>query len=54
MTAVVQALARYHAARIETGTKGDSLIGIAVFCGAGLVASLICVVCGLDLSAGSF
>lgn len=54
MTAIVQALARYRATRIEAETETEALIGIAVYCGAGLVVSLICVACGVDLGAGLF
>lgn len=54
MTALVQALTRYTATRTEAPTKTDALIAVAVFCGAGLVVSLICVACGLDLGVDLF
>ena len=54
MTALVQALTRYSATRTGARTKTDALTAVAVFCGAGLVVSLICVACGLDLGADFF
>ena len=52
MTALVQAISRYRAARTETDT--DMLTIVALFCGAGLAVSLICASYGLDLSPGFF
>jgi hypothetical protein len=50
MTALVQALVRTAATRTET----DTFTIVALFCGAGLVVSVICAAFGLDLSAGFF
>jgi hypothetical protein len=50
MTALVQALSRVSRAEIQL----DPLTAIALFCGAGLLVSLICMSYGLDLSAGFF
>lgn len=54
MTAFAQAVTRYRATRTETRTETDAPLAVAVFCGAGLVVSLICVACGLDLGADFF
>jgi hypothetical protein len=50
MTAVAKVLSRAPA------TQGgvEALQAVAVFCGVGLVASLLLVLSGLDLSAGFF
>jgi hypothetical protein len=50
MTAVAKVLARAPA------TRGDveTLQTVAIFCGVGLAASLLLLLCGLDLSADFF
>jgi hypothetical protein len=52
MTALVQAISRYRAARVETET--EILTIVALFCGAGLAVSIIFATYGLDLSPGFF
>jgi hypothetical protein len=47
MAAFVQALSR-----LSTNTEVDTLKAVAIFGGAGLVVSLVCVIYGLDLSPG--
>ena len=49
MTALVQALSRFtHPETTESG----ALKTLALFCGAGLFVSLLCMTYGLDFSAG--
>jgi hypothetical protein len=50
MTALVQAISRISRTEIET----DGFVMVAVFCGAGLLVSLIFASYGLDLSAAFF
>jgi hypothetical protein len=50
MTALVQAFFRVSGTETET----DVLAIVAMFCGAGLVVSLICATYGLDLSPAFF
>lgn len=52
MTALVQALSRHRATRIETST--DIFKIVELFCGAVLAVWLICATYGLDLSPGFF
>jgi hypothetical protein len=51
MTALAQALSRLSAA---TNIEIETLKAIAVFCGVGLLISLLCMTYGLDLSPGFF
>jgi hypothetical protein len=51
MTALVQAFSRFSAA---TNIEAETLKMLAIFCCAGLVASLLCATWGLDLSPGFF
>jgi|HubBroStandDraft_5_1064220.scaffolds.fasta_scaffold136649_2 hypothetical protein len=37
---------------VRTASKNDALMRIAVFCAAGLVATLIVINCGVDLNTG--
>jgi hypothetical protein len=50
MDAIARVLSR------APGTQGDveTLQTVALFCGVGLAASLLLLLCGLDLSAGFF
>jgi hypothetical protein len=50
MTELVQALLRVSGTETET----DVLAIVVMFCGVGLVVSLICATYGLDLSPGFF
>jgi hypothetical protein len=54
MTAFVQAFFRTSTAETETRTETDVFTVVALFCGAGLVVSVICAAYGLDLSPGFF
>jgi hypothetical protein len=54
MTAMAQALSRVFLSRILSADERDTLKKIALFCGVGLLASLICMTYGLDLSPGFF
>jgi tRNA A37 threonylcarbamoyltransferase TsaD len=49
MTAIAKAISR---ARNATQSEIETLKAIAIFCGAGLVASLLLALYGLDLTAG--
>jgi hypothetical protein len=49
MAAFVQALSR-----LSSNSEVDTLKAVAIFCGADLVVSLVCMIYGLDLSPGSF
>jgi hypothetical protein len=51
MTAFIQALSRFSSA---TDIETETLKVLAIFCGVGLVVSLLCATWGLDLSAGFF
>jgi hypothetical protein len=51
MTALVQALSRFAA---RTNPETDTLKLIAIFCGAGLLVSILLATYGLDLSPGFF
>jgi hypothetical protein len=46
MTAIAKVLSR------ATATQAENLQTVAIFCGVGLVASLLLLLSGLDLSAG--
>ena len=48
MTAIAKVLSR------APGTQGETLQTVAIFCGVGLVASLLLLLSGLDSSAGFF
>jgi hypothetical protein len=50
MTAIAKAIARAPVAQGEV----DTLQAVALFCGVGLVASLLLLLSGLDSSAGFF
>ncbi len=50
MTAIVHALSRVF----QPDNQFDTLKQIALFCGAGLLVSLLCLTYGLDLSPGFF
>jgi hypothetical protein len=50
MTAIAHALSR----AFQSTGEFDTLKKIAVFCGLGLLASLVCLSYGLDLSPGFF
>jgi hypothetical protein len=50
MAALVQALSRFGSTDVET----DTLKLLAIFCGAGLVISIVFATYGLDLSPGFF
>ena len=52
MTALVQAISRYRAAKAETETDGWTIA--ALLCVAGLAVFLIRATYGLDLSSGFF
>jgi hypothetical protein len=52
MTALVQAISRYRATRVETET--EILTIVALFCGVGLAVCVVCATYGLDLSPGFF
>jgi hypothetical protein len=55
MTAMAQALSRVFSSRVfQSADELDTLKKIALFCGVGLLASLICMTYGLDLSPGFF
>jgi hypothetical protein len=55
MAALVQALSRFSQMETETGAfKADLFKVIALFCGAGLLMSLIGASYGLDMSVGFF
>jgi hypothetical protein len=54
MTAMAQALSRVFLSRVLSADERDTLKKIALFCGVGLLASLICMTYGLDLSPGFF
>lgn len=51
MAAIVQALSRLSAA---TNVETDTLKAVAIFCGAGLALSLVCMIYGLDFTPGFF
>ncbi|MBV9065925.1 MAG: hypothetical protein JO004_09195 [Methylobacteriaceae bacterium] len=51
MTALNQALSRLSAA---TDIEIETLKVLAIFCGVGLVVSLLCAAWGIDLSPGFF
>jgi hypothetical protein len=51
MTALVQALSRISA---STNVEAETLKVLGLFCGAGLVVSLLFATYGLDLSPGFF
>jgi len=51
MTALVQALSRIST---STTMQNETLKALAMFCGAGLFVSLLCMTYGLDLSPGFF
>jgi hypothetical protein len=54
MTAIVHALSRtFQSARVSVG-EIDALKQIAMFCGAGLLVSLLLATYGVDLSPGFF
>jgi len=48
MTAIAKVLSR------APGTQGETFQTVAIFCGVGLVASLLLLLSGLDSSAGFF
>jgi hypothetical protein len=50
MAALVQALSRFGSTDVES----DTLKLLAIFCGAGLVISIVFATYGLDLSPGFF
>jgi hypothetical protein len=50
MTAMAQALSRVF----QSVDESDTLKKIALFCGVGLLLSLVCMTYGLDLSPGFF
>ena len=50
MAAIAHALSRVF----ETADEFDTLKQIALFCGVGLLATLLCLTYGLDLGAGFF
>jgi hypothetical protein len=50
MTAIAHALSR----AFQSAGEFDALKQIALFCGAGLLVTLICMTYGLDLSPGFF
>jgi hypothetical protein len=50
MTALVQALSRFGSTNVET----ETLKLLAIFCGAGLLVSIVLATYGLDLSPGFF
>jgi hypothetical protein len=50
MTALVQALSRFSGTNVET----ETLMLLAMFCGAGLLVSILLATYGLDLSPGFF
>ncbi len=50
MTAIVHALSR----AFRSADESDALKQIALFCGAGLLVTLLCLSYGLDLSPGFF
>jgi hypothetical protein len=50
MTAIVHALSR----AFQSVSEFDALKQIALFCGAGLLVTLLCLSYGLDLSPGFF
>ena len=52
MTALVQAFSRSRASKAETDV--DVFAIIVLFCGAGLLVSLMCATYGVDLSPGFF
>jgi hypothetical protein len=55
MTAMAQALSRVFSSRVFQSTDDlDILKKIALFCGIGLLVSLVCMSYGLDLSPGFF
>jgi hypothetical protein len=56
MTAIAHALSRAFQSTGEFNTlkNFDTLKKIALFCGAGLLVSLVCLSYGLDLSPGFF
>jgi hypothetical protein len=54
MTAMAQALSRVFLSRVLSDDERDSLKKIALFCGVGLLVSLVCMTYGLDLSPGFF
>jgi hypothetical protein len=47
MTAVFQELYRYRPSKTETEIHPFRMVSL--FCGAGLLVSLVCVTCGFDL-----
>jgi hypothetical protein len=51
MTTIVQAISRFAAA---TNIEIETLKVLAIFCGVGLLISLLCMTYGLDLSPGFF
>jgi hypothetical protein len=55
MAAIVTALSRASGTQLDVETlKAETLKTIAMFCGAGLVVSLLLATSGLDMSAGFF
>ncbi len=50
MTAIAQALSR----AFQSADEFDALKQVALFCGVGLLVSLLCMTYGLDLSPGFF
>ena len=55
MTAMAQALSRVFLSRVfQSADERDTLKKIALFCGVGLLVSLVCMTYGLDLSPGFF
>jgi hypothetical protein len=51
MTAMAQALSRVFSSRVfQSADELDTLKKIALFCGAGLLISLVCMTCGVDLN----
>jgi hypothetical protein len=54
MTAIIQALSRPFRSAKEIAKEIDCLKQIALFCGAGLLVSLLLLTYGVDLSPGFF
>lgn len=50
MTAIARTF--QSAGEVETSKQFEALKKIALFCGAGLLVTLVCLTCGLDLGPG--